>query len=84
MIMETPLKFWKTNMEIMVLKSMSSSNIDFILKKFCNVFSIVQMWDVSKKKIATDIAVNGNIFPHAYLDWPSWKSNVEAMVTYYL
>ena len=42
--------FWKSNMESMVPRCISSSNIDYIHKTFCNVLLIVQMWQVCKKK----------------------------------
>ena len=72
--------FWKSNMEIMVPRSMSSSNIDYSHKTFCNVLLIVQMWDVYKKK-CKKYSHEGRHFP-SHISWfAPCKSNVEAMVT---
>ena len=72
--------FWKSNMESMVPRSMSSCNVDYSLKNsviFCWYFKC----GMFARKIVTNIAIRDGIFHHTYHDWPSCKSNVEAMVT---
>ena len=66
--------FWKFIMDII-----TSSNIDYSHKTFCIVCWQFKCGMFARKNV-TNITIRDGIFHHTYHDWPSCKSNAEAMV----